>query len=204
MDAVAHYAVTIGRALWPSRIHMAHGPICIRASPVTGAGFWDLTSMSTMTYDDKLVGSGTGRARPVALRTPVGHNESQLAADTPFLRPAPEDLSEAIPVFFIGRNKHGHWVARGADGKSGGLFWRKQAAIRFARQSAWPARCATIFPTENIELDLENRGNPLLAHIDVTRMLRTGSAAVSALLMMAILAGAIALKTAIFLSRLHY
>lgn len=107
-------------------------------------------------------------------------------------------------MFFIGRNKRGHWVARDADGKSGGLFWRRQAAIRFAGRSAWPARCATIFPAETIELDLENQGNPLLAHIDVTRMLRIGNAAAGALLLMAVFAGTIALKTAIFLSRLHY
>jgi hypothetical protein len=107
-------------------------------------------------------------------------------------------------VFFIGRNKDGHWVARGADGKSGGLFWRKQAAIRFATRSAWPARCATIFPAENIELDLENQGNPLLAHTEVTRMLRSVRAAIYVSLMMAVLAGTIALKTGIFLSRLNY
>ena len=92
-------------------------------------------------------------------------------------------------------------VARGADGKSGGLFWRKQAAIRFATQSAWPARCATIFPTENIELDLENQGNPLLARSNVTRMLRTLG---PVLLLMTVLAGIVALRAGIFLSRLNY
>ena len=138
-----------------------------------------------------------------ALPSPV-RVESRCTTDTPFLRPAPEDLSEAIPVFFIGRNRRGHWVARGADGESGGLFWRRQAAIRFATRSAWPARCATIFPSETIELDLENQGNPLLAHIDVTRLLRILGAAVDAVLLMTILAGTMALKTAIFLSRLNY
>jgi hypothetical protein len=156
--------------------------------------------MSAMTYDDDLLGGRNEKELSIA--SPV-HNESRRAADTPFLRPGPEDLSEAIPVFFIGRNQHGHWVARGADGKSGGLFWRKQAAIRFATRSAWPARCATIFPTENIELDLENRGNPLLAHTEVTRMLRTVGAAICVLLVMAVLAGLVALKAEIFLSRLN-
>lgn len=149
----------------------------------------DSIAMSTMTYE----------TRPLPAR-----NESLCAADAPFLRPGPQDLNETIPVFFIGRNKHGHWVAPGADGKSGGLFRRKQAAIRFARRSAWPARCATIFPSDNIELDLENQGNPLLAYIDVTRMLRIAGAGIDAVLPMAILAGAIALKTGIFLSRLNY
>ncbi|WP_074818410.1 MULTISPECIES: hypothetical protein [Bradyrhizobium] len=160
--------------------------------------------MSTMTCSDDLLGSRTGQEQSIATRASPVHNEPQHAADTPFLRPGPEDLSEAIPVFFIGRNKDGHWVARGADGKSGGLFWRKQAAIRFATRSAWPARCATIFPADNIELDLENQGNPLLAHTEVTRMLRSVSAAIYVSLMMAVLAGTIALKTGIFLSRLNY
>ncbi|SDN68664.1 hypothetical protein SAMN05444050_2172 [Afipia sp. GAS231] len=154
-----------------------------------------------MTYDDDLLGGRT--AQELSIASPA-RNEPQPAADTPFQRPGAEDLSEAIPVFFIGRNKHGHWVARGADGKLGGLFWRKQAAIRFATRSAWPARCATIFPTENIELDLENQGNPLLAHIDVTRMLRIVGAATGVLLVTAVLAGLVALRAGIFLSRLNY
>jgi hypothetical protein len=158
--------------------------------------------MSTMTYSDHLL--RTGQESLVAMRAAPVRNESPRPAGTPFLRPGAEDLSEAIPVFFIGRNKLGHWVARGADGKSGGLFWRKQAAIRFATRSAWPVRCATIFPAESIELDLENQGNPLLSHIDVTRMLRICGVAISVLLAMAVLAGAVALKAEIFLSRLNY
>jgi hypothetical protein len=138
--------------------------------------------MFTITCDDKLVGGRTGQKPSVAVHASPAHNEPQPVADTSFRRPGAEDLSEAIAVFFIGRNKQSHWVARGADGKSGGLFWRKQAAIGFARRSAWPARCATVLPAETIELDLENQGNPLQARIDVTRMLRIAGAAVSALL----------------------
>jgi hypothetical protein len=157
--------------------------------------------MSAMTYDDHLLEGRTGQELSIA--SPF-RTEPQPAADTPFLRPGPEDLSEAIPVFFIGRNKDGHWVTRGADGKSGGLFWRKQAAIRFATQSAWPARCATIFPSENIELDLENRGNPLLTDTEVTRMLIRSGPAIGILLLTAVLAGIVALRAWIFLSRLTH
>lgn len=160
--------------------------------------------MSTMTCDGELSAMEGGQPRSVAIQALPAHGELRHDADKPFLRPAPEDLSEAIPVFFIGRNARGHWVARGADGKSGGLFWRKQAAIRFAANSAWPARCATVFPTGNIELDLENQGNPLLDYVDVTRMLRGTTAAIHILLLMAVLAGAVALKSGIFLSRLKY
>jgi hypothetical protein len=159
--------------------------------------------MNTMTCDGNLLGDRPRQKLSIATCASPVRNELQRAAETPFQRPGADDLSDAIPAFFIGRNRHGHWVARGADGKSGGLFWRRQAAVRFATRSAWPARGATIFPTENIELDLENQGNPLLAHIDVTRMLRSAGAVFSVVLLMAALAGAVALKAGIFLSRLN-
>ena len=170
---------------------------------MAGADPGTVFSMSTMTCDDLLEGESR-QQRPIAMRASPVRNEPPTAADTPFLRPGPEDLSCSIPVFFIGRNKHGHWVARGADGKSGGLFWRKQAAIRFVTRSAWPARCATIFPAENIELDLENQGNPLLTDTEVTRMLRRTGLAIGVLLLTAVLAGIVALKVGIFLPRLNY
>lgn len=160
--------------------------------------------MSTMTCDGDFPGNRTGQESSIAMRASTVRDEQRRAADTAFQRPGAEDLSEAIPVFFIGRNKLGQWVARGADGKAGGLFWRKQAAISFARRSAWPARCATIFPAESIELDLENQGNPLLPHIDVTRMLRSVGAATGVLLVLAALVGLFALRAEIFLSRLNY
>jgi hypothetical protein len=74
-------------------------------------------------------------------------------------------VSEAIPQFFIGRNKDGFWFARDAKGKSGGLFLFENSALSFARRSSRPAGCATIYPSERFELDLENAGNPLAAHL---------------------------------------
>jgi len=64
--------------------------------------------------------------------------------------------------------------------------------------------CDTRPPPVRNESLPENQGNPVLAGIDVTRMSGIGDAAASALLLMAVLAGTIGLKTAIFLSRLHY
>ncbi len=80
------------------------------------------------------------------------------------LRPLdPDVLSAAIPAFFIGRNKDGLWVARAAEGAAGGLFLFKSSAIDFANRQCAPTRCALIFPDETFELDVENRGNPLVA-----------------------------------------
>src|SRR5260370_33619641 len=85
--ARAHYAITIWRAVRSSRIHMAHGPIYIRAPPVGRADFGTAFSMSAMTYDDDLLGGRPGRER--SMPSPV-RTEPPPAADTPFPRPCTE------------------------------------------------------------------------------------------------------------------
>ena len=97
----------------------------------------------------------------------VGHGQGAAAPRRPFAastttplprRPDASALSEAIPLFFIGRNKSGLWVVREAAGGSGGLFLFKQSAARFARRQSEPAGCAMMFLAEPFELDVENRG----------------------------------------------
>jgi hypothetical protein len=82
---------------------------------------------------------------------------------TQFVPLDPGILSESIPAFFIGRNKQGFWVARDARGRIGGIFLLANSALSFAKRNSAPTGCATIFPSERFELDLENRGNPLVA-----------------------------------------
>jgi hypothetical protein len=131
----------------------------------------------------------------------------------PFLPLDPGIVSEAIPAFFIGRNKEGFWIARDANGRVGGIFLLENSALSFAKQNSRPAGCATIFPSERFELDLENRGNRLAAHLGplvrlTTRhgaMIRRFSlCALTALLAGGALAGIIALKAGFYLSRLNY
>ena len=74
-------------------------------------------------------------------------------------------VNEAIPAFFIGRNGDGFWVARDTKGRTGGLFLLKASAVSFARTQGGPAGCATIFPADRFELDLENSGNPLIPYL---------------------------------------
>lgn len=90
-----------------------------------------------------------------------------------FFRPGPEVVSEAIPVFFVGRNRDGLWVARETDGRCGGLFWFRQSALRFAKASARPAACATLFPQARFELDVENSGNPIVTRLGFARRFLT-------------------------------
>lgn len=77
----------------------------------------------------------------------------------------PGIVNEAIPAFFIGRNMEGFWVARDVKGQIGGIFLLENSAVSFARRNSRPAGCATIFPSERIELDLDNKGNPLVAQL---------------------------------------
>jgi hypothetical protein len=87
----------------------------------------------------------------------------QPARITAEFRPLDGDIvNETIPAFFVGRNMEGFWLARDAKGQIGGIFLLESSALSFARKNSRPAGCATIFPSERFELDLENKGNPLV------------------------------------------
>jgi hypothetical protein len=88
-----------------------------------------------------------------------------VTVSTPFQPLDPGILNASIPAFFIGRNKDGFWLARDVRGQTGGIFLLRGSALAFARRNSWPSGCATIFPAERFELDLENRGNPLVAYL---------------------------------------
>lgn len=119
--------------------------------------------MRVTSYSEDLVS-----APPLA---PVAPAPSE-AADAPFQRPGPDVLSETIPVVFIGRNRYGLWVARDAEARFGGLFWRERAALDFARANAAPRPCAIVFPQGRFELDMPNEGNALLTPLaDAARQL---------------------------------
>ena len=84
-------------------------------------------------------------------------------------RPDDTILSNSIPLFFIGRNQNGLWVAREATGRCGGLFLFRWSATRFARRYGLAGGGATMFVEHSIELDLPNRGGRLAELIATTR-----------------------------------
>jgi hypothetical protein len=101
------------------------------------------------------------------LREPVG------TVPTAQFQPLdPGVVSEAIPAFFIGRNKEDLWVARDAKGRIGGIFLLENSALSFAKKHSRPGGCATIFPSHRFELDRENNGNPLAPQLGTLRRLR--------------------------------
>jgi hypothetical protein len=80
-------------------------------------------------------------------------------------RPNRTYFSDSIPLFFIGCNRSGFWVARESEGRSGGLFLFRQSAARFARKKSSPTGCAIMLVERPIELDLPNQGNRVLEPI---------------------------------------
>jgi len=96
------------------------------------------------------------QATPIDVPAPVA---------APFQPLDPGIINGAIPAFFIGRNRQGFWVARDVGAQIGGLFLLQNSALSFARRHSEPRGCATIYPCERFELDLENSGNPLLGRL---------------------------------------
>jgi hypothetical protein len=84
---------------------------------------------------------------------------------TPFQPLDPGVLNASIPAFYIGRDSDGFWLVRDVKGESGGIFLLRSSALAFARRIAGRAGCATIFPSERFELDVENHGNSLIMHL---------------------------------------
>jgi hypothetical protein len=97
---------------------------------------------------------------------PENIDDAQRAAVKLPGRPDASVLNETIPLFFIGRDNNGLWVAREAGGRAGGIFLSRESALRFAGQQSLPGGCATMFLSENFELDVDNCGNPLVALLD--------------------------------------
>ena len=103
------------------------------------------------------------------------HTEKPAASPTCFQPLDPAVISASIPVFFVGRNRYGFWLARDAKGEHGGIFLFKSSALAFVRRACRQAGCATIFPTERFELDVENQGNRLVDYFKpLLRLAMTG------------------------------
>jgi len=105
------------------------------------------------------------------IQEPLSSADAPATVAAQFRPLDPGIVNEAIPAFFIGRNMEGFWVARDAKGQIGGIFLLENSAVSFARRNSGPGGCATIFPSERIELDLDNRGNPLVAPLGWLRRL---------------------------------
>jgi hypothetical protein len=80
-------------------------------------------------------------------------------------RPSFDVLSDSIPLFFIARNRVGFWIARDADGRTGGIFLFRKSALRFANKICETTGCATMFLADRFELDVRSSGNRVIAWV---------------------------------------
>ena len=104
-------------------------------------------------------------------------------------RPHWSILNESIPMFLIGRNSAGFWVACNSDGVRQGEFSSKASAVFFAQQQSAPRGCALMFVTEPLEaisaaLETETSGLPpaakegpmtIITHFFLTALVKTGT-----------------------------
>ena len=67
----------------------------------------------------------------------------------------------------IGATATSFWLARDAKGEEHQRHLSAQEfrPLAFVRRASGQAGCATIFPSERFELDVENQGNPLADYL---------------------------------------
>src|SRR5579871_3836866 len=105
-------------------------------------------------------------AMPLACSTVADQQAPKRSAlPTPFQPLDPGILNASIPTFFIGQDSDGFWLARDVKGENGGIFLLKSSALAYARKVSAPLGCAMVLSPERFELDLENRGNPLIDYL---------------------------------------
>jgi len=116
----------------------------------------------------RVTASAAKRGGPQQVEDPCGSRPPSNQAATPAVEFGPLDpniISDSIPAFFIGRNRDGLWVVRDSKARIGGLFMLRSSALVFAHEQGGAAGCATIFPSDRIELDLKNEGNLLAIYL---------------------------------------
>ena len=65
------------------------------------------------------------------------------------------------PLFMVGQDESGHWVAQALDGVCGGLFVSRDAAMRYIRSEKGPSPQAVVMVSGVLELDM--KGKPAAA-----------------------------------------
>jgi hypothetical protein len=61
------------------------------------------------------------------------------------------------PLFMVGQDERGHWVAQALDGICGGLFVSRDAAMRYIRSEKGPSPQAVVMVSGVLELDLDQK-----------------------------------------------
>jgi hypothetical protein len=61
------------------------------------------------------------------------------------------------PLFMVGQDERGHWVAQALDGACGGLFVSRDAAMRYIRSEKGPSPQAVVMVSGVLDLDMDRK-----------------------------------------------
>jgi hypothetical protein len=61
------------------------------------------------------------------------------------------------PLFMVGQDERGHWVAQALDGVCGGLFVSRDAAMRYIRSEKGPSPQAVVVVSGVLDLDMTRK-----------------------------------------------
>jgi hypothetical protein len=79
-----------------------------------------------------------------------------------------------FPLFLVGKDSHGHWVARDQSGRCGGLFVDRAEALKFAMFENGNRPQAVIMVPGVLELDMSapgtRRPSALYARVPLARV----------------------------------
>jgi hypothetical protein len=76
----------------------------------------------------------------------------------------PLSRTPTTPLFLVGKDSHGHWVARDQRGLCGGLFIDRAEALKFAMFENGHCPQAVIMVPGVLELDLSAKACPSQLH----------------------------------------
>src|SRR3954468_20133856 len=94
--------------------------------------------------------------------------------DTRSNRPVVNGLES--PLFLVGRDSHGNWVARDQSGRCGGLFVGRDEALKFARAENGNRPQAIIMVDDVLELDMSatpRASRRLLGAVSATKQVKS-------------------------------
>lgn len=80
-----------------------------------------------------------------------------------------------LPLFMIGQDDRGHWVAQDLTGVCGGLFVTREAALRYVRDETRHQPQAVVMVSGVLDLDMARRPNPAFGRqlaVDPVRLRR--------------------------------
>jgi hypothetical protein len=99
--------------------------------------------------DDSLIHNGTAEARQnIASRNQTGRISMNLKQEE---APEPPSCLQS-PIFMIGRDSRGNWVAQEQSGMRGGLFVDRAGALKFAKAESGDPH-AVVWVSGILELD---------------------------------------------------